>query len=299
MKKTLLTLIFLCALCYSLPAQDTTWFNNRWKECPKNIAEYYHLESKEGPWLNFVDYYKSNNQVQNTGQYYEGLKEGKFIWYHENGQISGELTYIKGKKEGRSVSYYDDGQLSGEEYYLNDLREGTTLNWHPDGTPSTKWEFKNGEMNRSYMKFNPENGKWEEEEVVTSDVFDYSPENMVEELQKDGDESKDPEPDDFLFLDKEPNPQNLDEVKKCIHEQFDPKIEYPLSNKVVLRVLVGKTGMVEKHIIIKDPHPALTELVITYLYNLNFTPAIIAGEPVKAWTTLPFDFHLIRPEKGE
>lgn len=66
-----------------------------------------------------------------------------------------------------------------------------------------------------------------------------------------------PDPDQFILVDQEPTPLNLDE--------FNKKIGYPLLlreagiiGKVVFRVLVDEEGNYVRHEVIKSPHPLLT-----------------------------------------
>lgn len=106
-------------------------------------------------------------------------------------------------------------------------------------------------------------------------------------------ESKDIGPNEFVLLEKEPAPVNLDDLKKLIGYPPMAK-EAEIEGKVIIRVQVDKTGHYVKHIVIKDPHPILTKAVTDKISNLNFTPGIQAGKPIKVWVTIPFDFKLLK-----
>ncbi len=99
-------------------------------------------------------------------------------------------------------------------------------------------------------------------------------------------------PSDFVLLEKEPSPVNLDDLKKLIGYPPMAK-EAEIEGKVIIRVQVDKTGHYVKHIVIKDPHPILTKAVTDKINTLTFTPGIQSGKPIKVWVTIPFDFKLL------
>lgn len=102
---------------------------------------------------------------------------------------------------------------------------------------------------------------------------------------------EEPDPNAFVAVEKEPQPVNIDEIKKRIGYPPLAK-EAGIQGKVIVRVLVGKNGKYEKHIVLRSPHKLLTEAVEKELPNLEFTPGIQAGKPIKVWVTIPFDFQL-------
>lgn len=109
----------------------------------------------------------------------------------------------------------------------------------------------------------------------------------VEVVEKDDD----PDPTAFVAVEKEPQPVNIDDIKKRIGYPPLAK-EAGIQGKVIVRVLVSKNGKYERHIILRSPHKLLTEAVEKELPNLEFTPGIQAGKPIKVWVTIPFDFQL-------
>lgn len=102
---------------------------------------------------------------------------------------------------------------------------------------------------------------------------------------------EDPDPTAFVAVEKEPVPVNMDVIRQRIGYPPLAK-ESGIQGKVIVRVLVGKNGKYEKHIVLKSPHKLLTEAVEKELPNLEFTPGIQAGKPIKVWVTIPFDFRL-------
>lgn len=106
-------------------------------------------------------------------------------------------------------------------------------------------------------------------------------------------EEKEVGPNEFVLLEKEPAPVNLDQLKGLIGYPPMAK-EAEIEGKVIIRVQVDKNGHYVKHLVIKDPHPILTKAVTDKINMLTFTPGIQAGKPIKVWVTIPFDFKLLK-----
>lgn len=104
-------------------------------------------------------------------------------------------------------------------------------------------------------------------------------------------EETEPSPDQVIFVEKDAQPVNMDELRRSL---VYPEIckQLRIEGKVYVKILIGKDGKVEKHIIKKTPHALMTKEVERNLRNLSFTPAIQSGKPVKVWQTIPFDFKL-------
>ncbi len=100
-----------------------------------------------------------------------------------------------------------------------------------------------------------------------------------------------PDPNAFIMVEKEPAPVNMENIKKLIGYP-PPAKEAGLQGKVVVRILVGPDGKYVRHIVLKNPHPILTKAVEEQLKNIQFTPGIQAGRPIKVWVNIPFDFRL-------
>lgn len=82
----------------------------------------------------------------------------------------------------------------------------------------------------------------------------------------DGPTEIEPEPEkeiganDFVPLEKEPAPVNLNDIKNLIG--YPPMArEAEIEGKVTVRIQVDKNGKYVKHIVLKDPHPLLTKAV--------------------------------------
>lgn len=106
--------------------------------------------------------------------------------------------------------------------------------------------------------------------------------------------AQDEEPDmaAFIFVNEEPVPTNLNEVRKAIGYPQEA-IDQNLEGTVIVRVLVDKAGNYRKHAIVKEVSPLLSAAIEPVLSQLKFTPAKVGDEPVMYWMNIPFPFKLV------
>lgn len=104
-------------------------------------------------------------------------------------------------------------------------------------------------------------------------------------------EDKEPDPNAFVAVEKNPEPVNMDAIKAAVGYPPAAK-EAGIKGQVTLRILVDKTGAYEKHVIVRSPHQLLTDAVVKEVRNLKFTPGIQGGKPIRVWVTIPFKFQL-------
>ena len=107
-----------------------------------------------------------------------------------------------------------------------------------------------------------------------------------------------PDPYAFVIPEEEPRAQNMDALKRSIGYPSFAKENY-VEGKVIVRVLVDKKGKYKKHIVLRDPHPLLTNAVVDKLPQLEFSKGIVAGKPSLIWVTIPFNFALYGTEFQE
>ncbi|MEZ4826902.1 MAG: energy transducer TonB [Bacteroidia bacterium] len=117
------------------------------------------------------------------------------------------------------------------------------------------------------------------------------------EIDADGDVpevivEQEPEINAFIFAEEEPQPVNMDDIRKLIGY---PQIarDAGIEGSVVVRVLVDKKGNYSKHRVINQVHPILEKAVTEHIAKLRFTPAIQGGKPIQFWVNIPFNFKLL------
>ncbi|MCB0843259.1 MAG: hypothetical protein KDE26_08410 [Bacteroidetes bacterium] len=87
----------------------------------------------------------------------------------------------------------------------------------------------------------------------------------------------------ILFVDEEPQPINLEEVKNCITLAPGQSSYY-----FVFRVLVDKRGNYVKHRLVRGQTHRYSKKIGNCLSQLHFTPAIHKGKPFPFWVNIPF-----------
>ena len=102
------------------------------------------------------------------------------------------------------------------------------------------------------------------------DVFDTSP---------------DPDPSEFVKVDKSPTFLNEEEVRAAIKAPYNNA-----SGKVYAKILVGLDGNYRTHYIRRSPDKALSKAVVEGMEMARFTPAKKEGEPVKVWVDFFYEF---------
>lgn len=113
----------------------------------------------------------------------------------------------------------------------------------------------------------------------------------VKEIVEDKPKPKQEDPFEFIMVESEAKPVNMDEVKKLIG--YPPLAKQAgIQGKVVLRIKVDETGSYVKHVVQKSANDILLNAVEAQVKNLKFTPAIQGGKPIAQWITVPFDFKL-------
>lgn len=103
---------------------------------------------------------------------------------------------------------------------------------------------------------------------------------------------KESEPDPFIF-----NP--IEKSPATDMQGLSRLIEYPvlarqagIEGKVILRVLIGKSGEPLKAMVMNTESALLNQAAIDAVMKAAFTPGIQNGNPVKVWVTIPVNFKL-------
>lgn len=94
---------------------------------------------------------------------------------------------------------------------------------------------------------------------------------------------------DFVLVEKEPVPINLNEIKSQIGYPI-AAIDQEIEGKVILRILLDPEGNYRRHVVYSDSHSLLTQAVERVIPQLQCTPAISKGQATWYWITIPFLF---------
>ncbi|RMG64764.1 MAG: TonB family protein [Bacteroidetes bacterium] len=101
-----------------------------------------------------------------------------------------------------------------------------------------------------------------------------------------------PDINEFVFVDQEPAPKNLAEVRA---EMTYPQsaVDQGIEGTVIARILVDTEGKYVRHKIVNSPSPILSGSVTTALPKLSFTPATRGDTAIMYWVNIPFPFRLV------
>ena len=99
-----------------------------------------------------------------------------------------------------------------------------------------------------------------------------------------------PSIDQFIHVQQEPIPTNIDQIRRKIgYPQFAKNAG--IEGSVVIRVLVDEQGNYQAHKIISQSHPFLGKNCEKHISDLQFSPAIKDNRPIKYWVNIPFGFY--------
>ncbi len=108
--------------------------------------------------------------------------------------------------------------------------------------------------------------------------------------QKAGRGNVDPDPDEFIMMDKG---AELD--RKSLQQNFiypDSAKRAGIQGTVTVQVLIGKTGKAERYIIMEAVHPLLDSAAANAVMKASYKAAIYDTKPLKSWMEIPIIFKI-------
>jgi antitoxin component YwqK of YwqJK toxin-antitoxin module len=175
----ILIFLFSFAICLQASAQKIEkYYDYLWKETESSSARFYSQVNYTDSGWQRTDYFLNPSKAQMVGLYEDKdckIANGTFYYFYPNGNLEYSGKYIHGKKEGLWLSYHYNGILSDSAVYKNNFRIGTSLSWYSNGYLSDSsvhnndssgislsW-FDNGNISSAgYLaEGNKPNGKWQ------------------------------------------------------------------------------------------------------------------------------------------
>lgn len=80
--------------------------------------------------------YHANKQLQSSGNYVNGKRDGLWLQFYQNGMIKDSTTFSNGNPVGTSLKWHRNGFISDSAVYISD-GSGLCISWFDDGTPSS------------------------------------------------------------------------------------------------------------------------------------------------------------------
>lgn len=100
-----------------------------------------------------------------------------------------------------------------------------------------------------------------------------------------------PDPDDFMVVEREPG-VDINAVAQNVIYPEDARKE-GIQGRVIIKVLVLKTGELQKPFVEYSDNTKLDQSALDAVISLNrIEPAILKGEPVDCWISIPINFRL-------
>ncbi len=142
--KIILSVTLLFISCISI-ASDTTWLDNKWHGCNKNIASYYSIALKEDNLYHQRIFYSNSHEIYLDGYYLEPsllTKTGSFKTYNTAGILTDSMTYSKGRLIHMKL-FYENGKKKTETSY--DYKTSScidhAISWDRDGNEAVADTF--------------------------------------------------------------------------------------------------------------------------------------------------------------
>lgn len=103
-------------------------------------------------------------------------------------------------------------------------------------------------------------------------------------------EEPEPDPDDFVAVEKEPYVDLVALQKKVIYPEMAKRAG--IEGRVTIRVLVGKDGKPRRFRIDDSDNDILNKAASDAVMSSTFPPGIQNGQPVECWVSIPITFKL-------
>ncbi len=119
----------------------------------------------------------------------------------------------------------------------------------------------------------------------------FLPSTLICQLAQIDFEDQLPDIHEYVSVDRQPIPINLDEIKKEIGYPIEA-IKQEIEGLVYTRILVDKHGHYLDHKITRHLHPSIDNAIAYHLPKLKFLPAIKDGQSINFWVNTSFYFDL-------
>ena len=113
-----------------------------------------------------------------------------------------------------------------------------------------------------------------------------------------GQDAEEPDINQFIFVEQEPKPLNMNEVVQTIGYPDSAQL-MGIEGRVVARILVDKEGNYMKHQVTGKSDSLLIAAVEEHIDELTFSPAVNGGENIMCWVNIPFTFRLEKKSPQE
>lgn len=104
---------------------EKVYFNSNWIIDSKDHAEFYRMSEFDSDLNSYAgtvtDYLARNNQIEMTGFYKNGKKDGPFLFYYPSGNVKMRINFQNGERTGIWTEYYENGIIKLQIEYKDPL----------------------------------------------------------------------------------------------------------------------------------------------------------------------------------
>lgn len=310
MRRLLLGLALLPALASAQKIEQRLDYNL--KPTQDEYARYRLVaEKKDSGWYRQV-FYMPENKLATAGWYVDAAGKssvGPVKWYYSRGTVLATGAYRNGEKEGTWVEYYEGGKLKDSTQYAGGKLRGLRLQWHENGKlADSAWldaAGNGGEKTWFSEGYLSAQGSWSADTVKTGQwkyyywnngslrlVEDYAKGKVVAKSCYDstGRQLTNCEETEADF------PGGLLGWRKYLERTLNASV--PVKNgapagyfTVVVQFIVGTDGSIsDVKALTHHGYGMEAEVVKLIERGPKWEPAIMFGEPVKAYRKQPVTF---------
>ncbi len=116
--------------------QIEKFYDYKWNPCEAINARFYSIIDKKDSLWERKDYFIHERSLQMAGIYTDTsckIPQGHFEYFYPNKNLQSTGDYQNGKKEGVWLSFYTDASIKDSTTYLHDKKIGTSYQWHQNG----------------------------------------------------------------------------------------------------------------------------------------------------------------------
>lgn len=133
----LLPLIFISGVFTSCQKTEKSYY-------PNGKIKYILPENEAGQVHGVAKFWYDNGNLQLTGEYKDGVLDGKLCRYRENGIIETEDIYQNGKLHGLCREFHYNGNVLSEMPYVNDTLHGLSRQFDDVGQIMIEGYYEHG-----------------------------------------------------------------------------------------------------------------------------------------------------------
>ncbi len=109
---------------------------------------------KHGKYIS--NYFSGKRYLE--GQYFDGKRNGDWVWYFESGKVKAKGSYINGTKVGEWVDYFENGKINKTQTYDDGFKVGKEKTYNEKGVLTQTRDFNINRLDGE-VKFYSEDGQ--------------------------------------------------------------------------------------------------------------------------------------------